>query len=295
MTLHTKTHRFHSVDVPGGLHAGIWEPAGAPVATILAIHGITSSHKAWTPLARALPDHRIVAPDLRGRGRSNHLPGPWGMARHADDVAVLAHDLGVSDAVVVGHSMGGFVAVALAHRHPGLVDRLVLVDGGVPLPLATGVDPQESVRATLGPAAARLAMTFASFDDYRALWQQHPAFARDWTDDVDAYVRYDLQGAEPAVRAATSYEAMTADSLDLVAEDNATVRALAALTTPTTFLRAERGMVDDPGGLFPADHLAAWASRLPAMTTRDVASVNHYTITLSDRGAAAVADPVRHG
>ena len=54
-----------------GRHLG--DRAGAPV---LALHGITANHLAWQLVAEALPDLRIVAPDLRGRGRSGELPGP---------------------------------------------------------------------------------------------------------------------------------------------------------------------------------------------------------------------------
>lgn len=62
----------------------LWNPqATGPV--VLAIHGITASHYSWPFLARALPDTRIIAPDLRGRARSNLLPGPYGMRRHAAD------------------------------------------------------------------------------------------------------------------------------------------------------------------------------------------------------------------
>lgn len=287
---------FTEIDAPSGVHAGIWEPAGEPAGTVLALHGITSSHRAWTPLARALPEYRIVAPDLRGRGGSRHLPGPYGMARHADDAAALLDHLGVDHVLPVGHSMGGFVAVVLAHRHPRLLDRLVLVDGGLPLALPPGIDPEAAVAATLGPAAQRLSMTFPTPDAYADFWRAHPSFA-DFTPDVADYVAYDLVGEAPELRPATSYEAMAADSHDLVrpADENALVAALAALAVPATFLRAEFGMMAEPGGLFPADYVAGWAARLPGFTVRDVPGVNHYTITLSDAGAAAVAQAVREG
>ena len=100
---------------------------------VLAIHGVTANHRCWSLLAALLPGVRIVAPDLRGRGRSSELPGPWGRAVHADDVAALIRAVGSDPVVVVGHSMGAFVAVALAERHPELVERVWLVDGGLPL------------------------------------------------------------------------------------------------------------------------------------------------------------------
>ncbi|MCG6567592.1 alpha/beta fold hydrolase [Tessaracoccus sp. ZS01] len=282
------------VTVPGGLYCHVWEPSSDPVGTVLAVHGITSSSRAWEPLARHLPGWRIIAPDLRGRGRSNALPGPHGMAQHADDVAAALEHLGIHHVLPVGHSMGGFVSVTLAHRHPQLMDRLVLVDGGLPLPMPEGLAPEDALQAILGPAAQRLSMSFDSPEEYVAFWRQHPAFAT-WTPDVERYVRYDLHGDEAPYRPSTSYDAMAGDYQDLVrTEGNTFLDALQNLTVPTAFLRAERGMMDEPGGLFPADYAARWAARLPGFTVVDVPGVNHYTITLSERGAAVVADAVLH-
>jgi pimeloyl-ACP methyl ester carboxylesterase len=36
--------------------------------TVLALHGLTSTTRVWGSLAAALPQARIVAPDLAGRG-----------------------------------------------------------------------------------------------------------------------------------------------------------------------------------------------------------------------------------
>lgn len=102
-----ETYRALAVPVTGGgdLHVGIWEPAD-PTGTVLAIHGITANHLSWPFLAAALPDYRIVAPDLRGRAGSCGLPGPYGMEQHVKDlVAVLDHLGGLDRVDVVGHSM----------------------------------------------------------------------------------------------------------------------------------------------------------------------------------------------
>lgn len=282
---------FREFDSTQGLHVGLWEPE-AHSATILAVHGITSSHKAWAPLARQLPDVRIIAPDLRGRGGSRGLTGPYGMSRHGDDLAALLTELGVDHCVAVGHSMGGYAVLTLAHEHPGRVSGLVLVDGGLPLRGDPNLDPEESLRRTLGPAADRLSRTFASAEEYRAFWRAHPAFA-DWTPDLETYVDYDLVPDGGALRPATSYEAMAADSRDLVTPGNAGIIALKNLAVDATFLRAERGMADEPGGLFPAAWVAEQVARQPRVRAVEVPDVNHYTITLSERGAAAVAAAVR--
>ena len=65
-------------------------PGAEPDAPlVLALHGITGNHLAWAPLHRRVPGHTILAPDLRGRGLSSELPGPFGIARHADDAAAV--------------------------------------------------------------------------------------------------------------------------------------------------------------------------------------------------------------
>jgi pimeloyl-ACP methyl ester carboxylesterase len=150
----TQPYRERHVPLPGGtLFVGEWGPDdGVPV---VAVHGITASHRAWAVVARLLPGHRLLAPDLRGRGGSNGLPAPSGMVRHAADVLAVLDAAGVERAVVAGHSMGGFVALAFAHRHPERVERLVLADGGLPLVLPEGVDVDTAVQVTLGPALAR--------------------------------------------------------------------------------------------------------------------------------------------
>ena len=82
---------------------------------VLGIHGLTASSISMQPTARGWPERRtFVAPDLRGRGGSAGLPGPYGMEAHARDCAALIEDFGGEPAVVVGHSMGGYVAVVLA-------------------------------------------------------------------------------------------------------------------------------------------------------------------------------------
>lgn len=265
--------RVSHVPVPGGtLAVGQWGSLrdGPPV---LAIHGITANHLAWG-LVASLVAGPVVAPDLRGRGDSGTLPGPYGMAAHADDCVAVLDALGVDRATVVGHSMGGFVAAVLAHRHPDRVARLVLVDGGAPLPAVADVD------TALGPAVRRLDMRFASREAYRDFWREHPSFAR-WHPAIEDYVDHDLTGVEPSLRSKVNGVAVRADFTDL--HTGADPRAAyETLPRDTPFLRAERGMFDEPTGLYPdPDAIKLEVSTVPG--------VNHYSILLGDAGARAVA------
>ncbi len=287
------TYRTTGVEVRGGtLHTAIWGPADPAAPTVLAVHGVTASHKAWPCLAEALPDVRIVAPDLRGRGRSNALPAPYGMPAHAEDLAAVLAELSTGPVVVAGHSMGAFAAVVLANLFPEHVRSLVLVDGGLPLQMPPGLSDEQIVAAVLGPAAERLNATFPDRDTYRSFWKQHPAFAADWSPVVQDYVDYDLTGEAPVLRPATRYQAMAEDTAELH-RGASLLKALDELAVDTQVLRAPRGLLNESTGLYPAGYLEAWAARLPALTLTEVPDVNHYTIIMGESGAAAVAAAVR--
>src|SRR3954447_6239215 len=273
-----------ALDVPvsgGSLRVATWSGVGAPV---LAVHGITSSSRSWPFLASAL-DSPLFAPDLRGRGRSNHLPAPYGLAQHAEDCAAVIEASGGVPVVVVGHSMGGHVATVLAARRPDLVRALVLVDGGLPFPAAD----VEATMAGLQPIKARLQASYTR-EEYRDWFRRNPAFARDWTPEVEAYADYDLPD-DPG-RPSADPDVVEADQVDMV-QGAAFAEAVEKPMPPRVFLHAPHGFADNPPGLYPQATVDAYAERWPDLDVRPVPDVNHYTIVLSRRGADAIAHAVR--
>jgi pimeloyl-ACP methyl ester carboxylesterase len=291
--------RYRTVDVPvrgGALRVGIWEPAARPAdpagaPTVLAVHGITASHRSWLSVAQRLSGVRIIAPDLRGRGRSNELPGPYGITGHADDLARVLDHLDVPAAIVVGHSMGGWVTVATVHRHRGRVAGVVLVDGGLPLLVPEGLTPVQATTAVLGPVQRRLSMTFADHEAHRAYFRAHPAFT-DWTDATTDYIDYDLVGEPGNYRPSTPSEAMATDFRSQLDGEDWLLPGLAALPPGTPFLRAPRGLLDEEPGLFPAPWVDRWAGRFPAIDVREVPGTNHYTLRTNEPGLVAITNAV---
>ncbi|MFG1821974.1 alpha/beta hydrolase [Microbispora bryophytorum] len=256
---------------------------------IIAAHGITASLMAWRAVAEALPPGwSLVAADLRGRGHSADLPGPYGLDRHAEDLDRVAEHVGADDtSVLTGHSMGAYVAALHgAHRRYA---RVVLVDGGLPLPLPPGADPDEVLEATLGPAVARLSRTYPSVDAYLDFFRAHPALADDWSPLIEEYVRYDATGPDGAVRSRAREDAVRQDGRWLLTEHEAIGAALKAVEPAPLLLRAPRGLLNQDVGMLPDDLTARWAAELPSLRDEVVPDCNHYTILFDPRCAAVVA------
>ncbi len=116
-------------------------PASAE-SVVLLVHDLTGNAAVWQLVTSRLPSTvAAIAVDLRGRGGSADLPGPYGLRWHAIDLAAVLDALDVEVVAVVGHGAGAFVAGLFADRYPRRVRSVVLVDGGV---------RQRSTVATLG-------------------------------------------------------------------------------------------------------------------------------------------------
>ncbi|GII35186.1 hypothetical protein Pph01_01890 [Planotetraspora phitsanulokensis] len=281
--------------VPGG-HLRIARFGEGP-RLIIAAHGITASLMAWRTVADALPPGwSLIAPDLRGRGHSADVPGPYGLPRHAEDLELIAQHVGADEtSVLTGHSMGAYIATLHGARRR--YARVVLVDGGLPLPLPLGVDADAALEAGLGPALARLQMTYPSVEAYLDFFRAHPGFVGHWTPDVEEYVRYDAdgEGLDGAVRSRAREDAVRQDGRWLRIEVETIGAALEAIESPLTLLRAPRGLLNEEVGLLPDDITATWRERLPRMRHELVEDCNHYTIIFEPRCAAVVADHLTTG
>jgi pimeloyl-ACP methyl ester carboxylesterase len=259
---------------------------------VVAVHGITSSSRSWVAVARELDGRAtLVAVDLRGRGASNGLPGPYGLAAHEQDVLAVLDGLELERAVLAGHSLGAYVVARVAAEHPERLSAAVLVDGGLRIPGTENADPDAFLDAFLGPALARLRMRFESREQYRDFWRAHPALSNGDVDDADivAYADYDLVGEAPSLRSSVSEDAVREDGADLFTQGADAQR----LTVPATLLVAPRGLLDDPRPMHPVALARAWEAGAPeARRAIEVPDVNHYTIALGARGARTVADAI---
>src|SRR5690606_27932762 len=107
---------------------------GATKLPVIAIHGLTrnaADFEAIAPLI-AQSGRRVLAIDVRGRGRSDRAPDPmtYQPATYAKDVLELLRQAGSERAVFLGTSMGGLITMALAAIRSRVIAAAIINDVG---------------------------------------------------------------------------------------------------------------------------------------------------------------------
>jgi pimeloyl-ACP methyl ester carboxylesterase len=288
--------------VDGGDLAALYWAADAPGSPLVVLlHGLTGNAAVWGEVAGALAGEcEVVAPDLRGRGGSAQLPGPYGLSAHADDLSALLEQFGAdreggADAtVLVGHDMGGFVAaLATTGTARDRVHGLVLVDGGLPLAVPPAADLDDTLAAVFGPELDRLSAAFPDEAAVRAFWSGHPAVGP-WVDEpvVAAFLARDVTGTPPQVRSAVSPEAVRVDGADLF-ENEVVLEATTDLPVPATLLWAPRGLQGEVPGLYDEVRLDRLGLADAHVTAREVPGTDHWSVLWAGSAVAQIADAVR--
>ena len=135
-------------DIPGlKLAAQVWGPRGG--RPVLATHGWLDNAATFDLLAPRLSDCEIVALDLAGHGESGSRSpdAAYNIWQDVGDLLEVVDQLGWRACSLLGHSRGAAIGMLFAAAFPERVDRLVLIEGGVPL-----VGDAETAPATLAQA-----------------------------------------------------------------------------------------------------------------------------------------------
>ncbi|MFT6671688.1 MAG: pimeloyl-ACP methyl ester carboxylesterase [Afipia broomeae] len=100
---------------------------------VVLLHGYAETSHMWRPLFPGLVNkHTVIAPDLRGFGKSDAPEGGYTKKQMAQDIHALVKSLGFTKVRIVGHDIGLMVAYAYAAQYPADVDRIVLMDAFLP-------------------------------------------------------------------------------------------------------------------------------------------------------------------
>ena len=120
---------------PAGLHNMAYKQWGDPQNpnVLICVHGLTRVSGDFDALARAMSDtHRVVCPDVVGRGRSGWLRDPryYVPSQYVSDMVTLLARLEAETVDWFGTSMGGLIGMGIASLPDNPVRKLLLNDVG---------------------------------------------------------------------------------------------------------------------------------------------------------------------
>ncbi len=200
---------------------------------MLLLHGLGGDHSVWTEVIERLsPDLHVLAPDLRGHGRTPSPPGStFSLEEFGADIVRLLTERTERPSPpvhVVGLSAGAFLALRLAHDHPGRVKSLVLVNG------AAYCDPHTREIVASWQDAYR-----AGGEEGLILRLIKDLYDRDWAEaHLEVVEQMHRQFTEPRVGVVTRWaEQLT--RFDMRGQ-------LARLAVPTLILQCMSDVVIDP-------------------------------------------------
>ncbi|MGI9604107.1 MAG: haloalkane dehalogenase [Acidimicrobiales bacterium] len=125
-------------------------------SVVVFLHGNPSWSYIWRHQIGAVVDagYRAIAPDLVGMGMSDKPSemSDYTVDRHVEWMrSLLVDELGLADVDIVLHDWGGIVGMRLAAENPGLVNRMVISNTG--LPFRDVDEPLPEVIEAAGPLA----------------------------------------------------------------------------------------------------------------------------------------------
>jgi pimeloyl-ACP methyl ester carboxylesterase len=246
------------------------EGSGPP---LLLVHGFPLDHTMWAHTPPLLCNKfRVIAPDLRGFGRSpwpnDELPQnrddiannrvKFTIADFADDLAELLSSLNISEPITLcGLSMGGYIAFQFWKRHREKMSRLILCD------TRAQVDSEQA-------AAAR-------FMTAEKVLTEGPAFL------IDAmipklYCSASIENKIAAVEESkqtilrTDPRAIAAASVAMAHREDFT-KQLSSITIPTLLICGEHDSIS------PVTEMSEMAKDIPHSSFVKIANAGHMTPT----------------
>jgi pimeloyl-ACP methyl ester carboxylesterase len=229
------------------LHALVGGNPTGPTVVLLA--GFPQDARAWLRTAVHLADrYRLVIPELPGQGGSDRPTDGYDTQTMAIRVHDFLQQLGVTRYALVAHDVGAWTAFPYGLLYGDEIDRLALLDAGIPgitMPDAVPLDPERAWKTWH--------FAFHQVDDLpEVLLQGHERdyiawFLRAKTHDPSTFSEADIDGyaasfaAEGGVHAGLAYYRAAARS----AEQNRALLETRRFTMPVLGVSAEFGSIPD--------------------------------------------------
>ncbi len=127
---YNSTHHYLSDD---GLELFYRDIGNNKNDVILCLPGLTRNSRDFEKLASYLAlNYRVICPDLRGRGFSEHDMNwqNYHPLTYANDIWTLLNKLSINKVAIIGTSLGGLIAMVMASQDSSRLDGVVLNDIG---------------------------------------------------------------------------------------------------------------------------------------------------------------------
>ena len=148
-------------------------PPPAAGATVLCLHDAAGNGHAFTGVLDALAgEHRPIAFDLPGHGRSGGLDSLGEIAAMAAHAHALADRLGLTSVVLLGDGMGAAVALEIAATWPQLASAVVVCGGASLTPAPDPAVLDQLRQVTAGRARRQFDTTGYAPDTPRDVYQR---------------------------------------------------------------------------------------------------------------------------
>jgi pimeloyl-ACP methyl ester carboxylesterase len=84
---------------------------------VVLLHGVPLDGNLWKQQFTALPNFKLIIPDLPGSGKSEEIDdmSPEGIS---EVIKAILDEEKISVACLIGHSMGGYISLAFAEKYP---------------------------------------------------------------------------------------------------------------------------------------------------------------------------------
>ncbi|UJD91860.1 alpha/beta hydrolase (plasmid) [Rahnella aquatilis] len=240
------THRYATVDGVRLHYVSGGNPEGK---VLLLLAGFPQTWYAWRNVMKSLAkDYWLVAPDLPGQGDSDRPQTGYDTRSLAQKTHGLMQLLGHKHYSLAAHDVGAWVAYPYAAMYGGEVQRLALLDAGIPgitLPDALPVTPEKSWKTWH--------FAFHTLPDLpEALIAGNERVYLDWflrrktaapdaftDDDISEYLRTFLKSG--GLRAGLAYYRSVTES----AEQNRELNRHGKLKMPVLAVSADQGSIPD--------------------------------------------------
>jgi 3-oxoadipate enol-lactonase len=225
---------------------------------IVLVHGFPLDSRMWSVQIDALSNEfRVIAPDLRGFGKSISAE-KFTIASLADDVHALLENIGALPCLFAGLSMGGYIALAFAKRYPRDLSGLALLDTRAEADTSKGRENRNKVieQAKTGGAKA-IADAMLPKVISESTFKNHPEIVDDVRRIIESQSPLTLQNALATMRdredQTRNLASIAARSIVIVGEDDAVTPLASAQTMAKNLSNAKLSIIPNAGHFSPIE------------------------------------------